>query len=259
MKNISLITGASSGMGKEIAMHIDTYNLDEIWAIALEADLLETLKLECKTKVVPFALDLTNTASFDVIEAALKKDKPNIVWLANCSGYAKFGKTGQITPKQNANMIDLNCTALTYITEMCIPYMTKGARILQIASLAAMQPTPYMSVYGASKAYVLSYSKALNVELKRDGISVTCICPFWTKTNFLNVAKETTDNVITHFSVLYDPKKVIAKAMRDAKKRKAVSIYGIKAKLQSLLVKILPHSVAMKVWTMQQKINKKFK
>ena len=261
MKNIAIITGASSGMGREFVKQLDNEGFDEIWAIALDKEGLETLRQEVKTKVLTFALDLTKEESFVVIRNMLDDEKPNVSWLCSCSGFGKFGRYDEICINQTENMIDLNCKAYVKLTEYVLPYMQNGARIVHIASVAGFQPVPYLTTYGATKAFTISYARGLNQELKPKGISVTCVCPFWTKTNFFKTAKDTKANkeVVSKYAVMYLPEKVIAKAIKDAKKRKEMSVYGFTAKFNQLLTKLLPHKFVMWVWKKQQKFNKKYK
>lgn len=257
--NIAIITGASSGMGREFVKRFDSYGFDEIWGVALEDDLLSELNKQLKTKFRYFALDLTDLKSFEIISEQLKNEQPDVHWLINASGYCKFGRFDEIPVEKSANMIELNCKALVRMTETVLPYMKKGGRIIQIASMAGTQPTPYMSVYGASKAFVISYSRAINRELKIKGISVTCLCPLWTNTNFQKVARETTASAITYFSTAYNVNDVVDRAIRDAKRRKEISKFGFKSYFQSFLVKVLPHSLVMNVWCSQQKSKEKYK
>jgi short-subunit dehydrogenase len=133
--------------------------------------------------------------------------------------------------------------------------MSNGGRIINIASVAALQPIPYINVYGASKAFVLSYSRALNRELKDKKISVTAVCPFWTKTEFFDRAVEKDkEPVVKKYVAMYKPEQIVKRAFRDAIKRKDVSMYGFKARGQALLVKLLPHKIVMNVWQNQQKL-----
>ena len=259
--DIAIITGASSGMGKEFAKRIDEYNLDEIWAIALEKEGLEELKKECKTKIRIYPFDLTKAENFDLYKQELEKYNPNVKYLFNCSGYGKFGRYDEIRLEQSTNMIDLNCKAIVIMSELTIPYMSKGSKILQIASVAAYQPVPYMNVYAASKAFVLSYSRALNNELKSKGINVTCLCPFWTRTKFFDRAKETNakENVVTYYAAMYNPEFVVRKGLKGLNKGKMVVIPGFIAKGQCFLVSILPKKIVMKFWCIQQRIQKKYK
>lgn len=261
MKNIAVITGASSGMGREFCLQLDNEKFDEIWGIALDQEgLNETAKM-LKTPFRGFAFDLTEEESFNKYSKLLAEEKPNVLWLANCSGYGKFGRYDEVATEQSSNMIELNCKALQRMTEYTIPYMQKGARILNIASIAAFQPIPYMAVYGASKAFVLSYSRAISVELKNKGISVTCLSPFWTKTNFFKRATETNakGTVVTKYVTMYDPKKVVKRAIAAAKKRRRNTTYGFISHVHIMLVSILPTSLIMKIWCRQQKLNKRYK
>ncbi|MCQ2957087.1 MAG: SDR family NAD(P)-dependent oxidoreductase [Mycoplasmoidaceae bacterium] len=95
-----------------------------------------------------------------------------------CAGVGKFGRYDEICINETKTMIDLNCRSYAMLTEMSIPFMEKGSRIVHIASLAGFQPVPYMTTYAATKAFTISYAQALNQELKSKGISVTCVCPF---------------------------------------------------------------------------------
>lgn len=259
--NIAVVTGASSGMGREFVRQIDSMGFDEIWGIALEENLLDEVKKECKTKFRCFALDLTQSTSIKKYQTALEEEKPNVQWLMNCSGFGKFGRYDEIPLAATLNMIDLNCRALVEMTETTLPFMTEGARIVEIASLAAFQPTPYLNVYAASKAFVLSYARALNVELKSRKISVTCMCPFWTKTAFFKRAEDTNakNKVVTKYVAMYDPKDVVKKAIKDATKRKELSICGFISRSQVRFVKMLHPKLIMKIWVKQQKLNKTYK
>lgn len=152
-------------------------------------------------------------------------------------------------------MVDLNCKAVMAMCQNSIPYMQKGAKIINIASVAAFQPIPYINVYGATKAFVLSYSRALNRELRSRGISITAVCPFWTKTEFFNRAIEREENaVVKKYVAMYVPEQIVKRAWRDAERGRDVSKYGFVARFQMLLAKILPHSFVMSYWMHQQKL-----
>lgn len=260
MKNIAIITGASSGMGKEFVLQLDG-QFDEIWGIGLGEEKLKEVENLVNGKFRGFELDLTKDESFEKLTKLLSDEKPNVKYLANCSGFGKFGRYDEIDIKQSANMVDLNCRALVQMTEYVLPYMSEGGRIVQIASVAAFQPVPYMAVYAASKAFVLSYSRALNQELKNRKIKITTVCPFWTKTAFFDRAKATKAKaeVVTKYVAMYDPKKVVKKAIKDSKRGKELSICGFIARSQVRLVNILPKKLVMKTWISQQKLNKKYK
>lgn len=253
MKNIAIITGASSGMGKELAIQISKeYKFDELWAISRDIVKLEALKEVVNCPIKAISLDLTQNDSFCEYSKILSTEKPNVVFLANCSGYGKFGNYEDIPVSESMGMIDLNCKALVMTTELTLPYMESGARIIQLDSLSAFQPVPYLNVYAASKAFVLSYSRALNAELKNRNIKVMAVCPGWVKTDFFNRATATNKNAITYFNVMYEAKDVIKTAIKDLKRGKDLSIHGFKVKMQVLLVKHLPHKLVMKIWLKQQ-------
>ena len=187
---IAIVTGASSGMGREFVYALDREGkYEEIWVIARRADRLESLKTECKTAFRPIALDLGKAESFDAYRTLLETEKPNVSVLVNCAGFGKFGTYAEIPTEVACEMIDLNCKALVRMTEYTLPYMHTGAHIVELDSLSSFQPVPYIGVYGATKAFVLSYSRALNVELRPRGIKVMAVCPGWVRTDFFDRAK----------------------------------------------------------------------
>jgi len=253
---IAVITGASSGMGKEFVRQIAAKEqFDEIWAIARNEKRLAALQNVCSCRIRPVSLDLTVPEALAAYRDMLDAEKPEVALLVNASGFGRFGPVSDIGAEESANMIDLNCRALTMLTEYTLPYMHAGSRICQIASVAAYQPVPYIAVYAATKAYVLSYTRALSVELRQRGIRVMAVCPYWTDSNFFDRAQPGEKKYITKFTVMLDPVKVVKKAIRDLyHSNKPVSIYGLQVQLQVLGVKLLPHSLVMKVFLNQQGI-----
>ena len=252
---IAIVTGASSGMGREFVKQVSKKEkFDEIWVIARRKEALESLKKEVKAKIRPITLDLQNPESFDTYKKLLAEEKPEVALLANIAGYGKFGKYDEITLEDCLGMIDLNCKALVAMSQLTIPYMKRGSKILQLDSLSAFQPVPYLNVYGSSKSFVLSYSRALNRELKTKGIRVMSVNPGWVKTEFFDHATKSSNDAITYFNVMYDAKDVIKTAIRDLyHTKKDVSIHGFQIKAQVLLVKLLPHKIVMEIWMRQQK------
>lgn len=252
---IAIITGASSGIGKSFCTQLKNhFSFDEVWVIARNKDKLDQLKTLIPFPVKSIALDLSKEQSYEQLSAMLKAENPEIGLLINASGFGKFALSTDIPLSESLNMIDLNCKAIVATCNICQAYMNEGTKIINIASVAAFQPIPYINVYGATKSFVLSYSRALNSELKQRKITVTAVCPFWTKTAFFDRAEDNENKVIKKFVVMYDPEKVVKKAYKDVKKNKDKSIYGFKAKFQVGLVKLLPHSLVMKVWKNQQKL-----
>lgn len=250
---IAVITGASSGMGKEFAIKLEReHNFDEIWVIARRADRLCELKEVLGNKVRPIALDLTLAESIEKYAQMLKEENPEIAVLVNASGFGKFEAFENLELSDQLGMLDLNARALTAVTYASLPYLKRGSQVYQIASLSSFQPVPYLAVYGATKAYVLSFSRAVNAELRHTGIKMMAVCPGWVKTEFFDraVIKE---GVITYFNQFFTSEQVVKRAMRDMKKGKDVSVCGPKIRAQVLLTKLLPHRLVMKIWLMQQK------
>ena len=254
MKKIAIMTGASSGIGYQLFSTMpQEFSFDEIWVIARSKNKLDKLISPCG-KVVPIPLDLSDNRSIDVLIAKLSEEKPIVDLLVNCSGYGKFGKTEDIPLDETLGMIDLNCRALTAITHVALPYMQKGGKIIEIASVAGFQAIPYINVYSATKAYVLSFSRALRSEVKKQGIKVIAVCPFWTKTKFFDRAESGggKNAVVKKYFAVYDPQKVAKRAWRDLKKGKAVSSYGAFNKFLVFCTKILPDGIKTGVWKKSQ-------
>lgn len=253
--NIAVVTGASSGMGKEFVLQLPQYvTVDEIWVIARREDALNALKTQCSLPVRPVVLDLCQDSAFEKYKALLETEKPNVKLLVNAAGFGKFGSFQNIPLKDELRMIDLNCKALVAMTRLTLPYMTKGSHILQLDSLSAFQPVPYITTYGATKSFVLSYSRAMNAELKGSGIRMMAMNPGWVKTEFFNHAFQTSANEVQYFDRLYEARDVVATGLKDLyKSKKDVSIHGLPVRNQVRLVKLMPHSIVMKVWLNQQK------
>ncbi len=252
---IAIVTGASSGMGREFVLQLSKYvSVDEIWVIARREAALASLQQETAVKIRPVALDLCKEESFETYAALLEAEKPDVKLLVNAAGFGKFGDFRRISAEDECKMIDLNCKALLMMTRLTVPYMHRGSHILQLDSLSAFQPVPYISTYGATKAFVLSYSRAISRELKADGIRVMAMNPFWVKTEFFNHAFQTNHSEVQNFSHLYEAKDVVATGLKDLyKTKKDYSIHGLYAKAQVKLVQLLPHSLVMSIWLQQQK------
>jgi len=250
---IAVITGASSGIGYEFAKAIaENYTVDEMWLIARREnrlkELAETLSVPCK--VIP--MDLTDDDAVSAYSKMLEEANPVISVMVNAGGFGKFGHHTAVKLSDSLNMIDLNCKALLQMTETSLPYMAEGSEIYQIASLSSFQPVPYLNTYAATKAFVLSYTRGLNRELKSRKIRAMAVSPGWVKTEFFDRAATADSDAVTYFNVMYTPDAIVKTALKDMKRKKDVSVHGFRVKMQVFAVKLLPHSLVMNIWLRQQ-------
>jgi len=252
---VAIVTGASSGMGREFVLQLPQYvTVDEIWVIARRETALAQLQNQSQVSIRPIALDLCKEESYNAFARILEEEKPDVKLLVNAAGFGKFGTYKNIPLEDECRMIDLNCKALVAITRLTLPYMGAGSHILQLDSLSAFQPVPYITTYGATKAMVLSYSRAMNQELKKQGIRMMAMNPGWVKTEFFDHAFQSNCSEVQYFDRLYEAKDVVATGLKDLyKTKKDVSIHGFPVRMQVRLVKLLPHSLVMKIWLQQQK------
>ena len=258
MKTIAIVTGASSGIGKEFFLSLNDKKseLDEIWVIARNEEKLNALKPLSPIPLRVFPLDLSKPQATATVLCALQSETPCVQYLVCASGFGRFCAVEDDEGELLQNMIDLNCKSVVSLTKAVAPYMKTGGAMLLIASVAAFQPIPYIATYAASKAFVLSYGRALDKELRKTRKArCLCVCPFWTKTAFFDRAK-TEKTVVKKYAVMYKPQQIVRRAWKDLKKKnRDVSIFGAYSKGQALLVKLLPHRLVMRIWQNQQKLN----
>lgn len=250
---IAVITGASAGIGREFVYAVDKQgSYDEIWVIARRKERLEELKSACSNTIRPVPLDLSDPESIDSYKAMLETEQPEIKLLVNAAGCGVFGPFAEKDLKALLSSAQLNSLALTAMCHVSLPYMRSGSSIINMGSNSAWQPVPYQAVYGASKSYVLNFSRAIGRELRPKGIHVMCVCPGWIKTEFQQVAHH--DEYIRYVDKWYGPDEVAAQAMKDLEKGKTVSILGAPVQRQVRLVKFLPVKLVMNIWCKQQDI-----
>lgn len=248
---IAIITGASSGMGRQMALEIgDQFGgIDQIWLIARREDRLKELEGRTPAGIRCFPMDITSPQEREDFLQILKEEKPKVRFLVNAAGFGKIGRVEEIDMALEADMIRLNCEALCAMTRLVLPYMSQGGRIIQFASAASFLPQPRFAVYAATKAFVLSYSRALGAELKNRAIRVTAVCPGPVETEFFHIAETTGKIAVYKRLVMADPKKVVRKALRDSCAGKPVSVFGLTMKAFFLLCKVVPHSWLLAVMT----------
>lgn len=252
MSTIAVITGASSGIGKEVAKQLDTRHLDEIWIVARRKVQLSDVAAKLDVPVRQFVIDLTTDV--DKLAEAFKTYQPKIKWLINAAGYGPMGAIGDLPLDVEKGMIQLNCEALVAVTHIALPYMAQNSHIIQVASIAGLAPQYNWGVYAATKAFVYSYSRTLHTELAPQGITVTALCPGPTDTEFFDVAGK--HDSLPFFENLkrVDAIKVAKKALTDAKRGKATSLPGATAKSFKLISKLLPFGMIL--WAMKRLLEK---
>ncbi|MCH5255901.1 MAG: SDR family NAD(P)-dependent oxidoreductase [Lachnospiraceae bacterium] len=256
--NIAIITGASSGMGREFAKQLSTIltKTDEIWLLAKRKDPLDMLAIELtkeieikknedqlhkahQIKIRTISVDISDEKKLAHFAEVLMIRNPAISVLVNCAGTGIYGSFDKQSRDEVTQTVRLNVVGLTQLTKYCLPYMRKGSKIIQVASAAAFSSQPNFSVYAASKSYVYSFSKALAKELKSKGILVTVVCPGPVDTPFLSNAYGRYGEM-NCFKKLTISKadKVVHKALVDCKKKKTVSVYGIPMKLVYMFARL---------------------
>ncbi len=244
-KKIAIITGATGGIGREFTRLMLNENVDEIWAIARNRGKLDALRGEFGEKIIPIAKDLSQMSELLDIQNMLSEEKPNVVYLINNAGIAKMGSYEDFTAEEIDSTVNLNCKTPAVLCTICIPYMKKGGRILNISSASSFQPLPYLNLYSATKVFLKNYSRALNVELKGTGITATAVCPSWVDTDLL--MKEVNGKPVK-FDGLISPQRACKKALKDAKRGKDMSVCTVYVKWEHVLAKIFPQKTVMKTW-----------
>lgn len=253
--NVIIITGASSGIGKEFALQMDAAfsNVDEFWLVARSRDKLKetAAAMEHRTRIL--AMDITKDAQLERLEDTLTEKNAVVRILINCAGYGLMGSFEKQNREEMLGMIRLNCEALTNLTHRVIPFMRRGSRIIQLASSAAFVPQPDFAVYAASKAYVLSFSRAIGKELSDQGIYVTAVCPGPVRTPFFDIAEKTGTTLAIKKYTFVSPRRVVALALKDSYRRRAMSVCSIPIKGFQGLTKFVPHEIILEAMMLLKK------
>lgn len=239
--SIALVTGATSGLGRAFLQewqHSGAH-FDEVWLVARHRDALEDTAQELPWPTRLFAIDLAQAQERALLFEALAEQRPQIQAVVNSAGYGKTGCVTEISPMDQTGMIDLNCTALVAVTQQVLPYMARGGVIYEIASVAAFLPQPGFAVYAATKAFVLSFARALHAEQHRRGVQVIAVCPNPMNTGFF--ARAGVAPTLIKRLGFEDPQAVARTAMRDASRGRDVSTNSRLAGAIRLCAKCLPH------------------
>ena len=249
-KRIAIVTGASSGVGREFVRQLDAGaggEVDELWLVARSADRLAQAAAPCAHPTRVFALDLTEDSSVDVIAASLAEtNDAQVTWLVNSAGFGRFGRLWDIGREQNAAMVRLNCIALTSLCSVALPHMGPGSRIVNLASVAGLMPQPELSVYCATKSFVLDLTRTLDYELRGTDIHATALCPKFMDTRFLDSAGNS-QAVRRMTSIGFeDVERAVSRGIAAAKKGRAVCIPSADMRAAYALSRVLPGEVMLR-------------
>lgn len=252
---IAVITGASSGLGAEFVRRLARREeLEELWLIARRADRLEQVcrsvprEAKCRLRVLP--MDLTREECLLEYQALLETERPEVGWLVNAAGLGRIGLNAALSRAELDGMVLLNAKAAMDVTQITLPWLGRGSRVLEICSTAAFQPLSGLGVYAATKAFLLSYSRSLRFEVRPRGITVTAVCPYWIRdTEFIPAARATEDGgAVRHFPLASRAGRVAGWALADAALGLAVSTPGPVCALHRLLAKFIPHGIMLLGW-----------
>ena len=262
MKRIAIITGASSGMGseftKELFLNSENYKFgkfDEIWILARRSDRLKNLKYDLEKaaenncskeypEITAIEIDLSGTKGVTAFNAILKTTKKvesknggfEIGLLVNNAGFGTYGEFTETPLDKELEMIDTNCSTLTGLCGLAIPFMNEKSTIINVASLAAFLPLGNFAVYAATKSYVLSFSVALAAELKDKGIHVLAMCPGSVSTEFANVASNGARKEVLHG---YPADKTVKHALKCASNKKHIALWAPKRKVTAFFSRFI--------------------
>jgi uncharacterized protein len=247
----ALITGASSGIGEELAK-LAAHDGHDLVLIARNADrlnaLAESLAREHGIRATALPEDLSDADAVDSIVDALAARNIDIDILINNAGFGTYGKFVETSLEEERNLIDVNVTALTMLIKRLLPRMVarRSGRVLNVASTAAFQPGPLMAVYYASKAYVLWLSEAIANELEGTGVTVTCLCPGPTRTLFQARAK-LEESRLLRLTKMMDAASVARAGYDGMMAGRTLVIPGLMNKAGVQLVRLSPRSLVVKV------------
>lgn len=252
----ALITGASNGIGLELAK-VHASKGGDLVLVARNKSKLDELKVELenqyKVKVYTIGKDLSVNNSAQEVYEETTKQNIQIDYLMNNAGFGDFGMFVETDWSKELQMINLNITTLTQFTKLYLQDMVKrrSGKIMNVASTAAFQPGPMMAVYFATKAYVLSFSEAVDNEVKDKGVTITALCPGATESGFQAAAAMEESNLVKG-KKLPTSKEVAVYGYAQMMKGKTVAIHGLMNWILASSVRFTPRAIVVKLTRMIQ-------
>ena len=256
MRRTALITGASNGLGVEFAK-IHAAKGDNLILVARAKDKMNLLKTEIEKRhnvsVHVIGRDLSEPGAPKTIYNELKAQKIQVDYLINNAGFGDFEMYEKSNWEKQLQMINLNITAVAYFTRLFLPDMIKNkyGKIMNVASTASFQPGPTMSVYFATKAFVLSFTEAIANEVKGTGVTITALCPGATATGFKTVASLDNSNLFK--GTVATSKSVAEYGYKSMMKGKTVVIHGLMNKIMAFSVRFAPRKAVTAITKMKLK------
>ena len=241
---IAVITGATGDIGEEFVKCL-LNEVDLIWAVGRSESRLLSLKELYGSKIIPVVCDLSDKNSIFELCGKIESEKPSIKYLVNNAGVARMAPVSEFSLDEISDMLEINDKAATLLCRACLPYMCSGSYILNVASASAFQPNPYIALYSASKAYLLSFTRSLNVE--NESITCTAVCPGWVDTKML--PKKAKNGKEIKYPGMVPASRVVSVALKDCHKGKDVSVCSFYYRYMRFWSKVMPHRSLMKMWT----------
>ena len=250
-RKVALVTGASSGIGLDLARKLAAEKFDVVLVARSEGKLREVADALAKEHGITATVlraDLARPEAAAALVRALDEQKLDVDVLVNNAGYALYGPFAETNLGDELNMIQVNIVALTQLTKLILPRMVakKSGRILNVASTAAFQPGPLMAVYYATKAYVLSLSEALANELDGSGVTVTALCPGPTRTGFQARAQMEESKLVRGKDIMTS-EEVARRGFDGLMRGKTVVIPGMGNKVLANAVRFLPRKTVTRL------------
>jgi len=246
----ALVTGASAGLGTHFALALAKRGHDVILVARREdrlAQLSQMIRERHGVDAHVVVADLTKKTAVARLVETVSRQGMAVDLLINNAGFGARGNFAELDRGLQARMIDLNCRALVELCHAFLPDMlaARSGAILNVASTTAFQPGPWMAVYYATKAFVLSFSEALHEEVKGRGVRVSALCPGPTRTEFADVAGMADTDLFKRFAGT--PAKVVADGLKALDANRAVMVSGALNKAVASSIRFTPRGIARQV------------